>query len=414
MPIARRILTTDKMSYHSGMRQFDGRERITRIQDALKSANLDAVLCTLPSNVLMLSGYWPVIGTGMSVATRDGVVAVLAPKDELQFAEHGWASRIDTFSPGSLDEITTPALAASGPLRTLLHDLKIDCAHIGYELGEASEPASYAGMHVYNSAVIDMLRFAAPSAPLAPANLLINRLAAAKTPPEIECIRIACQIATEAYAHGVREIEEGRTEPEVAAAYKEGFSVIGMAKENVLRADGLAWCMSGPNSAKAGAAFAFTGNRQLQRGDLVLIHSNSYADGYWTDITRTQVLGDPTEKQRKVFTAIFDARAAAFSAIRPGVRAADIDAAAREIIRQHGFAKEFPHSLGHGVGFAAISANAHPRIHPKSDEVLETGMTFNVEPSIYIEGFGGARHCDMVAVTVSGMELLTDFQSELT
>jgi Xaa-Pro aminopeptidase len=401
------------MSQHSGKRQSEGRERIARIQEALKSANLDAVLCTLPSNVLMLSGYWPVTGAGMAVATRDGVVAVLAPQDELQFAEHGWASRIDTFSPGSLSEITTPSIAASGPLRKLLHDLKIDCAHIGYEFGEASEPASYAGMHVYSSAVIDMLRFAAPSAPLAPASVVIGRLAASKTPPEIDRIRTACQIASEAYAHGVREIEDGRLETEVAAAYRDGFSVFGMAKTNVLCADGFAWCMSGPNSAKAGAAFAHTGNRQLQRGDLVLVHSNSYFDGYWTDVTRTQVLGDATDKQREILSVIAEAGAAAYAAIRPGIRAADVDAAAREVIRQHGFQKEFPHSLGHGVGFAAISANAHPRIHPKSDEVLETGMTFNVEPSIYIEGYGGARHCDMVAVTANGMELLTDFQSEL-
>ena len=401
------------MTEHAGKRQSEGRERIARIQDALKTDNLDAVLCTLPSNVLMLSGYWPVIGTGMAIATRDGEVAVLAPEDELQFAEHGWAARIDSFSPGSLNEITTPALAASGPLRQLIHDLKIDCARIGYELGEASEPASYAGMHVYNNTVIDMLRFAAPSAPLAPANAVIQRLAATKTEPEIECIRIACQIASEAYARGVREIEEGRRESEVAAAYRDGFSIFGMAKPNVLRSDGLAWCMSGPNSATARAAFAHTGNRELRRGDLVLIHSNSYADGYWTDITRTQVLGDSTDKQRKILAAIFDARAAAYSVIRPGVRAAAIDAAAREVIRHHGFAKAFPHSLGHGVGFAAISANAHPRIHPKSDEVLETGMTFNIEPAVYLEGYGGARHCDMVVVKESGMELLTDFQSEV-
>ena len=402
------------MSQHAGKRQPDGRERLARVQDALKSANLDAVLCTLPSNVLMLSGYWPVIGTGMAVATADGIVAVLAPQDELQFAEHGWASRIDTFSPGSLSEITTPALAASGPLRTLMHDLKLECARIGYEYGEASEPASYAGMHVYNNAVIDMLRFAAPSAALAPANLLLDRLAAAKTPPEIACIRLACQIASEAYVHGRTQLDECRTEAEIASVYRAGFSVFGMGKENILRADGLAWCMSGPNSAKAGAAFACTSNRQLQHGDMVLLHSNSYVDGYWTDITRTQVSGEPTDKQRKIFAAIAEARAVAYQNIKPGVRAADVDASAREIIRQHGFEKEFPHSLGHGVGFAAISANAHPRIHPKSDEVLETGMTFNVEPSIYVAGYGGARHCDMVAVTENGMELLTDFQDDLT
>jgi Xaa-Pro aminopeptidase len=402
------------MSLHAGNRQPDGRERIARIQEALKSANLDAVLCTLPSSVLMLTGYWPVIGTGMAIATADGIVAVLAPDDEIQFAEHGWAERIDTFTPGPLDTITTPALAASDPLRKLVHDLKIECSRIGYEYGEASEPASYAGMHVYGQAVVEMLRYAAPSAALAPANVLLDRLAATKTPPEVDRIRLACDIAKEAYAHGRTQLDDCRTEAEIASVYRAGFSVFGMSKPNVLRADGLAWCMSGPNSAKASAAFAHTGNRQLLRGDLVLIHGNSYADGYWTDITRTQVLGETTDKQHKMFVAIREARAAAFDAIRPGARVADVDTAARDVIRQHGLGDYFPHSLGHGVGFAAISANAHPRIHPHSDEILETGMTFNIEPAVYIEGYGGARHCDMVAVTSNGVELLTDFQSEVS
>jgi Xaa-Pro aminopeptidase/Xaa-Pro dipeptidase len=277
-------------------------------------------------------------------------------------------------------------------------------------MGGASEPATYAGMHLYSHTVLDMLRDAAPSAPLAPADELVRRLATVKTAAEIERIRLACQISEQAYAYGRPQIRAGAIETGLAALYRAGFSVYGMTNENVRRADGFAWCMSGPNSAQARAAFAYSRHRQLQMGDLVLIHSNSYADGYWTDITRTQVLGEPDEKQRKIFAAISEAREAAFAKIKPGVLASEVDLAARDVLAKQGFEKEFPHSLGHGVGFASISANARPRIHPKSAEVLETGMTFNIEPAVYIEGYGGARHCDMVAVTENGMELLTAFQ----
>jgi Xaa-Pro aminopeptidase len=90
-----------------------------------------------------------------------------------------------------------------------------------------------------------------------------------------------------------------------------------------------------------------------------------------------------------------------------------VDHAARSVLAERGFAADFLHSTGHGVGFGAISPNALPRIHPKSDDVLEPGMVFNVEPAIYIEGYGGIRHCDMVAVTESGFKLLTPFQSAL-
>ena len=401
------------MNETKGTRQEDGRERIARLVDALKATDLAAVVCTLPSFVLMLSGYWPVIGTAFAIATRDGEVAVLAPEDELQFAEFGWAHRIRTFRPGALEVLTTPTIAAGESMRQLLHDMKLDCARLGYEYGQASEPATYAGMNLYGMAVIDVLRVAAPSAPLAPASELISRLAASKTVAEIQRLRISCNIAAKAFEEGRKQIRVGALEAEVASAYRAGFSIYGLANPNVLRADGFAWCMSGPDSAEAGATFARSQNRTLQNGDMVLIHANSYADGYWTDITRTQSLGDPDDKQRRIYRAISEARQAAFDVVRPGVTASVVDQAAREAIRKHGFANEFPHSLGHGVGFAAISANARPRIHPASGEALETGMTFNLEPSIYIHGYGGARHCDVVAVNANGMELLTNFQNEI-
>jgi Xaa-Pro aminopeptidase/Xaa-Pro dipeptidase len=169
--------------------------------------------------------------------------------------------------------------------------------------------------------------------------------------------------------------------------------------------------MSGPHSAQASGAYARTRARTLDSGDLVLVHCNSYADGYWTDITRTYHLGENDERKEKIYSAVFDARHAALMAIRPGVKASEVDAAARNLMRQRGFGDAFKHGTGHGVGFAAISANSMPRIHPACHDALETGMVFNMEPAIYIEGFGGVRHCDMVTVTAGGAEVLTDFQS---
>jgi len=100
-------------------------------------------------------------------------------------------------------------------------------------------------------------------------------------------------------------------------------------------------------------------------------------------------------------------------AIRPGAKASDVDHAAREVLTHGGFGKQFRHSTGHGVGFSSISHNARPRLHPKSPETLETGMVFNVEPAIYIEGLGGIRHCDVIAVTSKGAKVLTAFQSSI-
>jgi Xaa-Pro aminopeptidase len=171
--------------------------------------------------------------------------------------------------------------------------------------------------------------------------------------------------------------------------------------------------MSGPNSAEASAAYQLSRARELTDGDFALVHCNSYADGYWTDITRTFSVGEPDGRKREMYDAVFAARRAAFDSIRAGVKASDVDRAAREVLTQSGFGKQFKHGLGHGVGFAAINHNAAPRLHPESDDVLEAGMVFNVEPGIYLDGYGGLRHCDMVAVTEDGMEVLTPFQSSV-
>jgi len=191
------------------------------------------------------------------------------------------------------------------------------------------------------------------------------------------------------------------------------LAIDGLAQPGIARAAGFVWCMSGPNSALAGAAYARTRDRELGAGDLVLVHCNSYLDGYWTDITRTYSLGKPDARRRAMYDAVLAARQAALRSIRPGVAAADVDRAARNVLDRRGYGPYFTHGIGHNVGFSVISAEYPPRLHPASPDRLEIGMTFNIEPSIYIKGYGGIRHCDVVTVRDDGPELLTPFQSDI-
>jgi Xaa-Pro aminopeptidase len=146
-----------------------GDDRIKRVTRALQQAGLDALVCTLPANVLLLSGYWPVVGSAVAVATRDGRVAILAPEDERELAGHGWATEVRTYHPGSLACLTRPAEAVRDPLAMLLRDVGVECGRIGYEDGHAYEPASYAAMYLYGTAGAAVLRGAAPDAALTPA-----------------------------------------------------------------------------------------------------------------------------------------------------------------------------------------------------------------------------------------------------
>ena len=376
-------------------------ERISRNRQALKDAGLNAIVCALPSNVLLLAGYWPVIGTSVAVFTSSEVI-LLVPDDEKHLAEHSWADEIITFSTGSLTELKTLIQAVEPVLKKI--GARFQNAKIGFENGPANEPVSYASMNHYGAAIKDLFHTSFSSAELTPADETLARLRAVLTPDEIERTRRACSIAEHAFANGAAKISKGMTETEIAAAFQQK---LGLAET---RSGGFTFCMSGENSYEAFAAFQLSRTRRVQRGDLALVHCNSHADGFWTDITRTYCIGEPDEKKQKMYDAVFEALDAAIAAIHPGIPTSAVDAAAREVLTERGFGAAFKHGLGHSVGFNAIDHNAPPRLHPASTDVLETGMVFNVEPAIYIEGYGGMRHCDMVAVGTNGAEILTDFQ----
>lgn len=386
-----------------------GSERAEQIQTALGEHGIDLLVCALPANVLMASGYWPVVGTGVALAFAKGQIRLLIPEDEAELAASGWADEVHTFQPGSLGKMQTAAEAIEKRLAELAGSGRW---RIGYEAGACSEPASYAAMHLYGGGMAALLASCFPEAVLIPADDMLAELRARKTGAEIERIRTACEIARGAFAAAEKQVTAGSSETDVANSARNSLSQGLKMFANIQRADGFAWCMSGPNSALAAAAYARSRRREIQNGDLVLVHCNSYADGYWTDITRSWCAGEPEARAKDIFAAVAAAREAALAAIRPGVSGAEVDRAARHIMQQRGFGEAFKHSTGHGVGFGAIDAGARPRLHPLSNDILEEGMVCNVEPAAYFKGYGGVRHCDVVAVTGNGCEVLTPFQCD--
>jgi Xaa-Pro aminopeptidase len=247
-----------------------------------------------------------------------------------------------------------------------------------------------------------------PDLGLVPAEDMFEQLKERKTTRELEQIRAAARIAGCAFEAATQGIAPGMREPEIASCFQSVFDKAPLAA-SLQRSYGFFFCMSGPNSAKAYSAYARTRQRTVKDGDLVMIHCNSCGDGFWTDITRTYTVGVADRQQEEMRSAIMEARQAALASIAPGAKAKDVDFAARSTLGNRNFGAQFKHGTGHGVGFAAANSNGMPRIHPKSPDVLAAGMTFNIEPAIYIDGYGGMRHCDMVAVTETGAEVLTDF-----
>jgi len=387
-------------------------ERISRNQQSLHDADLKAVVCALPSNVLLLSGYWPVAGTSIAICVRDGPTMLLVPEDEAGLAEDGFADSIETFVPETLEQISSVSQAVKPHLAQTLKKLDINSGLIGIESESSSHAASYLSLHLYGNELRAMLQEFLPNATFAPIDDWMRTTRSVKTATELGKIRQACTIAKNAFETAAPTLHAGMNEPEAAQSFRAPLArgVFGLP---IQRSDGFAFCMSGPNSAKAYAAYARTRQRKLERTDLVMMHCNSYVDGFWTDITRTYTLQPPDKKQERMYSAVFLARNAALSAIKPGVRAAAVDAIARHAIQECWLGHSIKHGTGHGVGLSAMSAYSIPRIHSSSPDILQEGMVFNVEPAVYIEQYGGVRHCDMVAVTHEGYELLTEFQSDV-
>ncbi len=173
-------------------------------------------------------------------------------------------------------------------------------------------------MTIYGAGVAELLGQAAPSAHPEPADETFRRLEAVKTPRDLERLRVTCRIVEQAFRCGAERLRAGLLETEAAAHFAVPLGTVGTGFAGVGRGGGYAWCMSGPNAAEAQGAYARSRPKPVARGELVLVHCNAFADGYWVDLTRTYCLGDPDRRQGELFDAVLRARAAALEAIRPG------------------------------------------------------------------------------------------------
>lgn len=388
-------------------------ERLRRVVDSLREGGHDALVCSLPANVLMLTGYWPVIGNAVAVVTSEGRVSLLSPLDESDLTASGWADDVRTFEPGGLDELPNVGEAVVEPLTMLLDAIGLDNggARVAFEGGSSIEPSSYVSMNIYGCAMRDLLAEALPHAALHDASALLAHMRALKTPREIENVARACSVAERAFTAGAVHVVANAPERVVALAFEAGLE---SDTEGDERSGGFAFCMSGPNAAEAGRAYARSRTRRLEQGDVSLVHCNSHVGGWWTDITRTYCTGAPGTPEEAMYEAVLAARTAVLDALRPGARAREVDGAARAVLAERGFGRAFTHGTGHGVGFTAIDHSALPRIHPASPDVLEPGMVFNIRPAIYLDGVAGIRHCDVVALGEHGPLVLTPFHDTLS
>ncbi len=221
---------------------------------------------------------------------------------------------------------------------------------------------------------------------------------------EIESIKKACQIADKAFLKLLSQIKEGMTENDVAALL-----------EFLMRdggASGTSFDIIVCFGESSSVPHHDTGMRKLKFGDIILIDFGCKYNGYCSDCTRTFLFGDDGKKGefKSSYLKVLEAHMLVKEQLKAGMGGAEVDAIARNCLKNYGLDKLFTHSLGHGIG---LNIHEFPRISPKSEDIIVDGMVFSDEPGVYLSGEYGIRIEDTVMLEKGKAVSLTDTDKKL-
>jgi len=390
------------------------RSHAENIKETLQKAGLDGIVCSLPENILFLTGYWPSTGDSVLVYPVAGNASLIIPSVDRAFVPIDRQLDVREYNIDTDDILFARTRSKLLSLiKGVLADRGLTKGRLGVEASFETLAGSFRGSeaNVPGRPFFQGLEAQFSETRWEDASSVIKDIRQIKTPEQLAAIRRCHEIAAHAFALGKMRAQPGVREIEVASAIESAFQEYGVGYAGVRRARGYAFAMSGPiNAANAWLPANFSTERRLEAGDLVLVEFNAYADGYWADLSRTYVVGEPSERQEQLATSVQRVLDSVIAEIRPGVEGRALDQKARALMTEEGLGAYFPHYIGHGVGFAFHES---PILSDGFDARLREGMVLAIEPGVYIPDYGGLRIEQNVAVTETGAKVFSDFDTRL-
>lgn len=347
--------------------------RVTKLQSELESLDAQALLVTNLTNVMYLTGFSG--SNGQVLVTADGARFMTDGRYRARAKELVRAADVSVYS-NRMTDVLGELLESAGITRLAVEGRSMTLADR------------------------DDLAARLDGVDLVTAKGLVEGLRRFKETAEVEALCAAIALGDATYTHILDRIRPGASEREIALELEVYMRTNG--------ADAISFepiVGSGPLSAHIHHT---PSERRFEKGDFVLLDFGARVDGYCGDLTRTVVLGSPSEPQQQQYDAVLKVNSKALEAMEPGAECRAIDALARRTVKEAGF-DDFGHGLGHGVG---LEIHESPRLSRISDDTLEPGMVVTNEPGLYLETTGGVRIEDCVLITETGAEVLTKAPKE--
>lgn len=348
--------------------------QVQKIQKKLNSEALEAVLITSSYNLRYASGFTG--STGLAVITKEKAFFVTDFRYTEQAKKQAEGYEVIQNKGPIYDEV-----------KKIIELEKIK--EIGFE-------ENHVTFSTYKSLEEKL------DCKLIPVSNIVESLREVKTADEVEVIQKAIQITEQAFEYILTYIKEGQTEIQVANEldfYMRKKGASGVSFDTIVA--------SGVRSAMP---HGVASEKKLEQGDMITIDFGCYYKGYVSDMTRTFALGDPGEQLKEIHKIVLDANLKVTEGAKAGITGAELDAIARDYIKEQGYGEAFGHSTGHGIG---LEVHEGPGINYKNEQPLVPGNVITNEPGIYLPGVGGVRIEDDLLITEEGNKNLMSCSKEL-